>query len=72
MRDFKRINDLLSKVGGWPLIDDNWDPNNYDINNALIEYNKQTIAKNILYIEAISDLINNTQMVMWVMLNMLN
>ena len=30
------MKNLLKEIGGWPLIDDNWDESKYDLINALI------------------------------------
>jgi len=61
VRDFDLIKGIIKKIGGWPLIDEHWSSENYNIEDAFIELNKLMISKLVLDIEVINDLRNNTE-----------
>lgn len=50
----------MKKVGGWPLIDEDWDEDQFDVETALIEINKLMLSKVILSVQVMSDVKNNT------------
>ncbi len=54
------MKNLLKKIGGWPLIDENWVESDYDWINALIELNRNGIPE-LLSISVFPDLRNTSR-----------
>ena len=55
------IRTALDRMGGWPMIDDNWDESQFDIETAIVESIKLVFTSSFLNIRVIKDLKNNSQ-----------
>ncbi len=54
------LKNFLKKIGGWPLIDENWDESEYDLINTLIELNRNGIPE-LLSISVYPDVRNTSR-----------
>jgi hypothetical protein len=54
------LKNFLKKIGGWPLIDENWVESQYDLINTLIELNRNGIPE-LLSISVYLDVRNTSR-----------
>jgi len=59
---------FLGKIGGWPLIDENWVESQYDWINTLIELNRNGIPE-LLSIRVVPDFRNTSRSLIQVNFN---
>ncbi len=64
------MKNLLKKIGGWPLIDENWVESEYDLINTLIELNRNGIPE-LLSIRVVPDFRNTSRGLIQVNFNQL-
>jgi len=58
---YNTFRSLIKEIGGWPLIDDNWDGSKYDLVNALIVFHRKIAFKSLLGISVEPYIFDNTK-----------